>query len=191
MKIIFLIILSLLFSLSSVAETDEKIIIDQVIEAEKTENFCGDEEIDDLEKSRELSQVLAMPTEEIIVELSCNFFAYQGILAYIRYQIDQQGSVSMTQFKIEKYDAKIGKIKEEKTILGVVLNLNYQDNSISHLTKYRGLSDIGMFYRYQVDLENNKLTLIEQRERDESHIKPTQTPEILPLPDQWPLVYAR
>lgn len=191
MNIILLSILFLLISLPSLAQTNEQTLINQVIQAEKNKDFCGDEGIEDVEKARELSQVLVMSAKDVIVELSCNFFAYQGINAYIYYQIDSQGSVQMSQFKIQKYDPKTNRIKEEKTIVGVPLNFNNQNNALTYLTKYRGLGDIGMFYRYQIDFKTNKFILTEQRERDESYIKPTKNPELIPLPHQWPLIYSR
>lgn len=191
MKYAFFLILLLFIGLPSFAQTDKKTIINQVINAEKNKNFCGDNGINNPEKSREMSQILATQTTGVIVELSCDFLAYQGMSAYIYYQTNSQGIVEMTQFKIEKYDPKISQIREEKTMLGIPLEINTQDNSITFLTKYRGLGDIGTFYRYKIDLATKKLILIEQRERDESDIKPTKTPELLPLPEEWPLIYSR
>lgn len=168
------------------APIDPTLAIAYVLENWEPLGVCLSEEDPwESEPARENIQAYSINDGEVLVEVTCDLFAYNGAYQYLVYG-EENGNATVTTLALDTVDLTEDGTPQnphQTTILYGFPLFDSQTRSLTMFNKFRGLGDCGSYSQYRY--ENQGLVLQEIRVKaacDGNYIEPEAYPLVFPAP---------
>lgn len=138
---------------------------------------------DDLPHAYGILSLIEIGPQEVVVEATCSFGAYQGTYAMLHLQGPEIALVEAPEWNPET-----GALQTHPVLGGFSDYSSPPDRTFSVFIKSRGLGDCGVWTQYRLGEQIGTVEPLEVRERDCDQFLGDE--DELPPPDEWPVVWS-